>query len=78
MKRFSWQISKYVLQAVLPYFAFTWLLLSVILFVHKDILKKKVKKAVIMPHTIPCSTSVLVFIGARQGHRGPRYNLKKN
>lgn len=35
MKRFSWQISKYILQAVLPYFAFAWLLLSVILFVQQ-------------------------------------------
>ena len=50
---------------------------SVILFVHKDILKE-VKKAITMPHTLPCSTSVLVFIGARHGHQGHRYNLKKN
>src|SRR5438045_2121992 len=35
MKRFSWQISKYILQTVIPYFAFTWLLLSVILFVQQ-------------------------------------------
>lgn len=35
MRRFSFQISKYVLQAVLPYFIFTWLLLSVILFVQQ-------------------------------------------
>jgi LPS export ABC transporter permease LptF/LPS export ABC transporter permease LptG len=35
MKRFSWYISKYILQAVVPYFAFTWLLLSVILFVQQ-------------------------------------------
>ncbi|MCB1024766.1 MAG: LptF/LptG family permease, partial [Acidobacteria bacterium] len=43
MRRFSYLIAKYVLKAVLPYFAFTWLLLSVILFVqqagqHSDLL----------------------------------------
>ncbi|HQU84408.1 MAG TPA: LptF/LptG family permease [Pyrinomonadaceae bacterium] len=32
---FSWRISKYILQAVLPYFVFIWLLLSVILFVQQ-------------------------------------------
>jgi LPS export ABC transporter permease LptF len=35
MKRFGWLISRYLLQAVLPYFIFTWLLLSVILFVQQ-------------------------------------------
>jgi LPS export ABC transporter permease LptG len=35
MKRFSWLISKYILLSVLPYFVFTWLLLSVILFVQQ-------------------------------------------
>ncbi len=35
MKRFSWLISKYLLQAVTPYFIFTWLLISVILFVQQ-------------------------------------------
>lgn len=35
MRRFSFLISKYVLQAVLPYFIFTWLLISVILFVQQ-------------------------------------------
>lgn len=35
MKRFSWQISLYVIRAILPYFAFVWLLLSVILFVQQ-------------------------------------------
>jgi lipopolysaccharide export LptBFGC system permease protein LptF len=35
MKRFSWSISKYVIQAILPYFSFAWLLLSVILFVQQ-------------------------------------------
>lgn len=35
MRRFSILISRYVLQAVLPYFVFTWLLLSVILFVQQ-------------------------------------------
>lgn len=35
MKRFSWLISKYLLQNILPYFIFTWLLLSVILFVQQ-------------------------------------------
>ncbi len=33
--RFSWQISKYILWAILPYLAFAWLLLSVILFVQQ-------------------------------------------
>ena len=32
MKRFSWSIAKYTLQSILPYFIFSWLLLSVILF----------------------------------------------
>lgn len=35
MRRFSFLISRYILQAVLPYFVFTWLLLSVILFVQQ-------------------------------------------
>ncbi|MEO7539775.1 MAG: LptF/LptG family permease [Pyrinomonadaceae bacterium] len=35
MKRTGWLISKYLLSAVLPYFAFSWLLLSVILFVQQ-------------------------------------------
>ena len=35
MKRFSWLISKYILQSILPYFIFSWLLLSVILFVQQ-------------------------------------------
>ena len=35
MRKFSLLLSRYVLQAVLPYFAFTWLLLSVILFVQQ-------------------------------------------
>ena len=35
MKKNSWLISKYLLQNILPYFIFTWLLLSVILFVQQ-------------------------------------------
>ena len=35
MKRISWLISKYLIQAILPYFVFSWLLLSVILFVQQ-------------------------------------------
>ena len=35
MKRFSWLISKYLVRTVLPYFLFSWLLLSVILFVQQ-------------------------------------------
>jgi len=35
MKRYSPLIFKYLIQAVLPYFAFSWLLLSVILFVQQ-------------------------------------------
>lgn len=35
MKRFSWLISKYLIQAILPYFIFSWLLVSVILFVQQ-------------------------------------------
>jgi lipopolysaccharide export LptBFGC system permease protein LptF len=35
MRKFSWIISKYILQNVLPYFIFSWLLLSVILFVQQ-------------------------------------------
>lgn len=35
MKRISWSISKYLIQAILPYFVFSWLLLSVILFVQQ-------------------------------------------
>ena len=33
--RFSWTISKYLIGAILPYFIFSWLLLSVILFVQQ-------------------------------------------
>lgn len=32
MKKFSWIISKYLIQAILPYFVFSWLLLSVVIF----------------------------------------------
>lgn len=35
MKRFSWQITRYIFQTILPYFIFVWLLLSVILFVQQ-------------------------------------------
>lgn len=35
MKRIGWLISKYLVGAILPYFAFSWLLLSVILFVQQ-------------------------------------------
>ena len=35
MKQISWLISKYLVDAILPYFAFSWLLLSVILFVQQ-------------------------------------------
>lgn len=35
MKRLSWLISKYLVQSILPYFVFSWLLLSVILFVQQ-------------------------------------------
>lgn len=33
--RFSWKISKYLIGAILPYFIFAWVLLSVILFVQQ-------------------------------------------
>jgi LPS export ABC transporter permease LptF len=32
MKKFSFLISKYLIQAILPYFVFSWLLLSVVIF----------------------------------------------
>ena len=32
MKKFGWIISKYLLKAILPYFIFSWLLLSVVIF----------------------------------------------
>jgi LPS export ABC transporter permease LptF/LPS export ABC transporter permease LptG len=35
MKRISWIISKYLIQAILPYFIFSWLLLTVIIFVQQ-------------------------------------------
>lgn len=35
MKRVGWLISKYLIQAILPYFVFSWLLLSVLLFVQQ-------------------------------------------
>ena len=35
MKRVSWLISKYLVQAILPYYIFSWLLLSVILFIQQ-------------------------------------------
>ncbi len=35
MKKQSWLISRYLLQNILPYFVFSWLLLSVILFVQQ-------------------------------------------
>jgi LPS export ABC transporter permease LptF len=35
MKRFGWLIARYLIQAILPYFLFSWLLLTVILFVQQ-------------------------------------------
>lgn len=35
MKRIGWLISKYLLTTIIPYFVFSWLLLSVILFVQQ-------------------------------------------
>jgi LPS export ABC transporter permease LptF len=35
MKHFSWLISKYLIQAITPYYIFSWLLLSVILFIQQ-------------------------------------------
>ncbi len=35
MKRISWIISKYLIKAILPYFIFSWLLLTVIIFVQQ-------------------------------------------
>ena len=35
MKRLSWLISKYLIQSIIPYFIFSWLLVSVILFVQQ-------------------------------------------
>lgn len=35
MKHTSWLISKYLIQAILPYYIFSWLLLSVILFIQQ-------------------------------------------
>ncbi len=35
MKRFSWLISGYIVRSIVPYFIFSWLLLSVILFVQQ-------------------------------------------
>ena len=35
MKRFGFTISKYILKSILPYFLFSWILLSVILFLQQ-------------------------------------------
>jgi lipopolysaccharide export LptBFGC system permease protein LptF len=35
MNRFSYSIAKYIIRAIVPYFTFSWLLLSVILFVQQ-------------------------------------------
>jgi len=35
MKQYGWIISKYLVKAVLPYFIFSWLLLSVVIFVQQ-------------------------------------------
>ena len=35
MKRLSWTISRYLVTTIAPYFIFSWLLLSVILFVQQ-------------------------------------------
>lgn len=35
MKRFGWLIARYLIQAILPYFLFSWVLLTVILFVQQ-------------------------------------------
>jgi lipopolysaccharide export system permease protein len=35
MKRLSWLISKYLIQSIVPYFIFSWILVSVILFVQQ-------------------------------------------
>ena len=35
MKRFGWLIARYLIQAIFPYFLFSWLLLTVVLFVQQ-------------------------------------------
>lgn len=67
MRRFSYLISSYVLQAILPYFAFSWLLLSVILFVqqagqHSDVLfSSAIPSSLIWQLTIALVPSVIAF-----------------
>jgi len=67
MKRVSWLISKYLIQAVLPYYVFSWLLLSVILFVQQasrfsDILfSANIPKNLIWQLTIALVPNVIAF-----------------
>ncbi len=67
MKRVSWLISKYLIQAVLPYYVFSWLLLSVILFVQQasrfsDILfSANIPKNLVWQLTIALVPNVIAF-----------------
>ncbi len=67
MKRTSQLISKYLLQAVLPYFAFSWLLISVILFVqqagrYSDILfNANIPKNLIWQLTLALIPNIVAF-----------------
>ena len=67
MKRISWLISKYLLQAVLPYFIFSWLLTSVILFVqqagrYSDILfNANIPKNLIWQLTLALVPNIVAF-----------------
>jgi lipopolysaccharide export LptBFGC system permease protein LptF len=67
MKRFGWQIAKYIVQNVIPYFAFSWLLLSVILFIqqasrHSDIFfSPNLPKSLIWQLTFALLPNVIAF-----------------
>ena len=67
MRRFSPLISRYVFQAILPYFGFAWLLLSVILFVqqagkHSDLLfSAALPNSLIWQLTIALIPNVIAF-----------------
>ncbi len=67
MKRISWLVSKYLIQAILPYFVFSWLLLSVILFVqqagrYSDIFfSLNIPKSLVWQLTVALVPNVIAF-----------------
>lgn len=61
MNRFSRIISKYLLQNILPYFIFSWLLLSVILFIQQASRYSEIFFNTILPKTLVWQLSIALI-----------------